>query len=362
MENQKELEAWLTLIRRGGLSLRDLNRRLEQRWPGKSLPELTPVDATDFLLSVIDSRNAGGSDDIGDDLRWLEQAPDRHLLPINDPRYPWMLREIPDPPPALFVSGDPAPMNRPCLSIVGSRNPTPQGRETAGAFAKALAGAGLTIVSGLALGIDGCAHRGALQAGLSIGVCAHGLDTIYPHGHRVLGARIREQGALVSELPIGFKPRRHSFPQRNRIISGMSWGTLVVEAGLRSGSLITARLAAEQNREVFAVPGPISSPHSRGCHNLIKNGAQLAECLEDVLQEIGQYRLRAPSPGPPGAAPGGEHAGFLGHMGYAPCTRDELVQRSGLTSGEVSSMLLVLELEGWVELCPGGTYVRVARS
>ena len=230
-------------------------------------------------------------------------------------------------------------------------------------FGRRLAEMGFTVVSGLARGIDGCAHRGALAAGSTVAVCAHGLDSVYPEAHRPLAAAIAQDSTLVSEFPTGIRPRPPLFPQRNRIISGMSLGTLVVEAGLRSGSLITANLAGEQNREVFAVPGSIYSPQSRGCHDLIKKGVTLVESVDDILQEIGHHAgRRIGSQASPGPHPDSSHAWFLEHMGYAPCTRDELVKRSGLTSAEVSSMLLVLELEGCVELCPGGTYVRVTRS
>lgn len=361
MDDKKEL--WLRLIHSDNPCLRDLNRRLRKRRPDKTLLELAPDEATRFLESQVEGPAGLDRRALETDLQWLAGAPDRYLLPIVDRQYPWLLREIPDPPLALFVVGEPGCLNMPCLSIVGSRNPTPQGRETAKLFARRLAGLGFTIVSGLALGIDGCAHHGAVDSGRTVAVCAHGLDTIYPPAHRALASALCEKGALVSEFPTGSEPRRHNFPQRNRLISGMSLGTLVIEAGLRSGSLITARLAAEQNREVFAVPGPINSPQSRGCHSLIRNGASLVESLDDIFREIGQYRHHpAQVTCGQGSARVGEHAWFLDHMGYAPCTRDELVRRSGLTSGEVSSMLLILELEGCVELCPGGTYVRVTRS
>lgn len=363
MENAGELEQWLGLIHAGSLSLRVVNRFVQTRWPGRTLPELGPEaisQCLDRLLATLPEPDRGA---IHADLRWLEQDGDRYLLPITDRRYPWLLREIPDPPLALYVNGDPGCLNLPCLSIVGSRNPTPQGRETAKSFGRHLAEMGFTVVSGLARGIDGCAHRGALEAGATVAVCAHGLDTVYPGSHRLLAAAMAQRSALVSEFPIGAVPRRHHFPQRNRIISGMSIGTLVVEAGIKSGSLITANLAGEQNREVFAVPGSINAPQSRGCHELIRRGVTLVESIDDILRETGHFRgerPRAASTAAPGAPHA--HARFLEHMGYAPCTRDELVKRSGLTPAEVSSMLLVLELEGCVELCPGGTYVRVTRS
>jgi len=371
METQTDWEQWLVLIHSRNLSLRELNRRLQASSPGSTLAELDPNALSGFLGSLADTRVEAERKAIEADLKWLDGAADRHLLPLTDSRYPWLLRQIPDPPLGLFVSGNLECLDLPCLSIVGSRNPTPNGRETAAYFSKGLAELGFVVASGLARGIDGSAHRGALETGATIGVCAHGLDTVYPRIHTRLAEEIRETGALVSEFPIGSPPHRNHFPQRNRIISGLSLGTLVVEAGLRSGSLITARLAAEQNREVYSVPGPINSPLSRGCHELIRNGATLAESMEDILHELKQY-VRFPAPLQPSGIPSGipsgvknnnnEHAWFLDHMGYSPCTRDELVTRSGLTSGAVSSMLLMLELEGCVELCPGGTYVRVTRN
>lgn len=363
MEHDKELEQWLALIHSGNPDLRDVNRFVQARIPGRTLTELAPDAVSDCLARLLATLPGPDGRAVAADRRWLDRADGRHFLPITDPRYPWMLRQIPDPPLALYASGDPQWLNQPCLSIVGSRNPTPQGRETAFGFARRLAGMSFTVVSGLAHGIDGCAHRGALESGVTVGVCAHGLDTVYPRAHRALAAAISEGAALISEFPVGTAPRRHHFPQRNRIISGMSLGTLVVEAGPRSGSLITANLAGDQNREVFAVPGPINAPQSRGCHALIKQGVTLVESVDDVLGEISHYASPRGAPEntfPPDADT--VHSRFLEHMGYAPCTRDELVKRSGLTSAEVSSMLLVLELEGRIELCPGGTYVRVTRS
>jgi DNA processing protein len=361
--DSRELEQWLALLHSTNPCLRDLNRLVQASQPGRTLPELPPDQITGFLKRVLAALPAPDTDAIAADLRWLEQGADRHLLPITDHRYPWLLREIPDPPLLLYAQGDPRCLASSCLAIVGSRNPTPQGRETAFRFARELAALGFTVVSGLALGIDGCAHRGALETGRTAGICAHGLDTVYPGSHRRLASAMMDSSILLSELPIGSEPRRHHFPRRNRIISGMSIGTLVVEAGLKSGSLITANLAADQNREVFAVPGPITSPQSRGCHDLLRKGAALAESVEDILRETGHRIVALDNPrsatGPENDSP---HARLLEHMGYAPCTRDELVRRSGLTSAEVSSMLLMLELEGCVELCPGGTYVRVTRS
>lgn len=260
MEVDTELEKWLKLVHGGNPCLRDLNRFIQARMPGHTLPELAPdalADCLDRVLATLPSPDAGA---VTADIRWLEGHDGRYLLPITDSRYPWLLRQIPDPPLALYASGDPACLNRPCLAIVGSRNPTPQGRETATGFGRRFAEMGFTVVSGLARGIDGCAHRGALESGTTVGVCAHGLDTVYPDAHRALAAAMSGTSALISEFPTGIGPKPHQFPQRNRLISGLSLGTLVVEAGLKSGSLITANLAGEQNREVFSVPGPINAP------------------------------------------------------------------------------------------------------
>lgn len=365
MDDQMELELWLALIHAQCASPGIVGRQLHSRWPGSSLADLAPAQASQLLGRVLDAlpetRKFDPSRLVERDLEWLHAGPDRHLLPVTDPRYPALLREIPDPPLALFVRGDLRNLAPPCLSMVGARNPTPQGRETARSFARALAQKGLVVVSGLARGIDGAAHLGALESGTTVAVCGNGLDIVYPRAHRALADRIADGGALVSEFPAATPPRKQHFPMRNRVISGMSLGTLVVEAGLRSGSLITARLAAEQNREVFAVPGSINSPQAKGCHELIKKGVTLVESIDDILLETGcppaAAGMGAPLPGGEEAA--SEHAWFLDHMGYEPCTRDELVKRSGLTSARVSSMLLTLELEGCVELCPGGTYVRV---
>lgn len=363
MDDQVERRLWLRLVHSQNASHRIFSEHLRRRWPEKSLIDLKRSDVSKFLTSMAKDLPAPGGNAIQADLRWLQDAPNRHLLPLTNSQYPRLLREIPDPPIALFVNGNPRNFDLPCISIVGSRNPTPQGRELAFSFARSFADMGFAVVSGLANGIDGYAHRGALATGISLGVCAHGLDMVYPRGHRSLAAVMAGTGALISEFPTGTPPRKQHFPWRNRLISGISVGTLVVEAGLKSGSLITARLAAEQNREVFAMPGSIQSPQSKGCHYLIKNGAALVESLEDILQEIGQFNNFQKCFEFPGVDnKKNEHSWFLKHMGYAPCTRDELLKRSGLTSPEVSSMLLALELEGCVEMCPGGTYVRVNRS
>jgi len=361
MDEQLELETWLKLVHARAPCLRELDRMVRRCWPDRSFLTLPGAELAAFASDLAARLPGPDPAALETDIAWLERSPRHRLVAITSAEYPWLLREIPDPPLALYVSGDTACLNRPALAIVGSRNPTPQGREIAAAFARQLADAGFLVVSGLAQGIDGAAHRGALERGSTIAVCATGLDTVYPRDNRSLAAEISSVSALVSEFPTGTGPMRHHFPQRNRIISGMSRGTLVVEAGIRSGSLITANHAAEQNREVFAVPGSIFSPVSRGCHDLIRKGVTLVESLDDILGEVRQYS-DAPVSGGVDCRPDAAHSRFLEHMGWGACTPDELVRRSGLTSAEVSSMLLALELEGCVELCPGGKYVRVSGS
>jgi DNA processing protein len=294
-----------------------------------------------------------------------------NITPLHalDARYPALLGEIDDAPALLYVRGDPQALGAPQLAMVGSRRPTPGGARTARQFAAYLAQAGLLITSGLALGIDAASHEGALDAGgRSIAVLGSGLDEIYPPEHAQLAARIAAQGALVSEFPPRTPPRRGNFPRRNRLISALSLGTLVVEAARHSGSLITARLAAEQGREVFAVPGSIHNPLVRGCHALIRSGAKLVEGAEDVLQE-----LQIPTPkqqlseyaAPPGEAAGAaapldnDYKILLDALGHEPAGVDLLVERSGLPSPSVASMLLILELEGRVELQADGRYMRL---
>ncbi|MHB1140134.1 MAG: DNA-processing protein DprA [Sulfuricaulis sp.] len=295
---------------------------------------------------------------------WLAQ-PGHHLLVWTDPDYPALLREIADPPVMLYVIGRRQVLSNPQLAIVGSRNPSPMGRENAQAFARSLAAAGLTVTSGLALGVDGAAHRGALAAGgATIAVTGTGLDRVYPARHRELAHEIAVHGALVSEFALGTPPLPENFPQRNRLISGLSLGTLVVEAALQSGSLITARLAAEQGREVFAIPGSIHAPQARGCHALIRQGAKLVETAQDILEELGPLASVARASAPENAAPAptldAPMAALLQQIGHDPVSVDVLIERSGLTADAVSSMLLQMELNGLVSSCPGGKVQRIS--
>lgn len=303
------------------------------------------------------------------DMDWLAAGNgSRHIIPYDDPAYPPLLREIPDPPPLLFVQGNPALLTTAQIAIVGSRNASEPALRTCHAFAEAFAQAGLTVTSGLALGIDGAAHEGALSGGNTIAVVGTGLDRVYPARHRDLAHRIAAHGAIVSEYPIGTGVRAGNFPRRNRIISGLSLGVLVVEASAQSGSLITARLAAEQGREVFAIPGSIHNPLVKGCHRLIREGAKLIETAQDVLEELYPLALanlelqqKQPENAPEAtvAAADTPEERLLQAMGYDPCRVDDLVPRLELTSAEISAMLIILELDGRVAALPGGMFQRV---
>jgi len=303
---------------------------------------------------------------------WLA-ARDRRLVTFTEEGYPPLLAQLVDAPLALWVQGaNPALLSGPQLAIVGSRNPTSGGRDNAETFARYLAQRGLTITSGLAIGIDGAGHRGALrEIGGTIAVLGGGLDSIYPRAHASLAAEIAERGLLVSEYAPGVEPRKLHFPQRNRIIAGLTLGTLVVEATRRSGSLITARLAADYGREVFAIPGSIHNPLARGCHLLIRSGAKLVEEAADIFVELAAHlridpatteRERANDARESATIDAPEYRNVLELLGFEPRSISALSEASGLTAAELSSMLLVLELEGFVEALPGGRYARLAKS
>lgn len=285
---------------------------------------------------------------------WAEQ-PGNHVVTLADESYPPALLEIPDPPVVLFAKGRRELLRSAAIAVVGSRNATPQGADTARAFAHALSDAGLTVVSGLALGIDTAAHEGGLAGHSStIAVTGTGLDIVYPARNRALAHRIAEHGLLISEFALGTGAIAHNFPRRNRLISGLARGVLVVEAAVRSGSLTTARLAVDQGREVFAIPGSIHSPLSRGCHALIKQGAKLVESAQDVLEEL---RLAEPVREAPPARAAVDP--LLEQLGHDPCDLDTLATRSGLGVDVLTARLLELELEGLVASLPGGRYQRL---
>ena len=365
---------WLILIRAPGIGAARLRSLIESFGSADAAVSAGRQALTRQGLSKasIDGVLAPDESAIAADLRWLA-APGHHLLTWDSDDYPPQLRDSDRPPAALFVDGDPGVLWLPQIAIVGSRNATRGGLDNARVFGAAIAGHGLTVTSGLALGVDGAAHAAALDAGgYTVAVAATGLDRVYPARHQELAERIRRQGAIVSEFPPVTEPRPAHFPARNRIIAGLATGTLVVEASVNSGSLITARHAMEQNREVFAIPGSIHNPLARGCHRLIRDGAKLVETASDLLDELGVAvrqqidegrRRLAPATADaaeqsPLPAVDPEYRRLLDVMGHDPVTIDQLVPATGLTVEVVSSMLLILELDGRVESGPGGTYCR----
>lgn len=360
---------WLTLARAPGLDSRHLARAEGQALPAAQLlresrSSLAALGLGEAAVEALRNPNAAGLDA---DERWLA-AGNRRLVTWGSPDYPPLLAAIPDAPLVLFVEGEAGALALPQLAIVGSRNPTAGGRSDAHEFARYLAAGGLTITSGLALGIDGAAHRGALKAGgRTIAVCGTGLDTVYPREHAALADEIATTGTLVSEFPPRAPPLPAHFPQRNRVISGLALGVLVVEAASRSGSLSTARHAGEQGREVFAIPGSIHNPLSRGCHQLIRTGAKLVESAADILEElkIPFTRQSLTSDERPGeAAPrlDKEYEILLDALGFDPTGVDAIVERTGLPADSVASMLLILELEGHIAPYPGGRYGRIQKK
>ncbi|SFQ24218.1 DNA processing protein [Geopseudomonas sagittaria] len=338
-------------------------RRLLEVFGSASAALSAPASAWQSLglpqVAALARRSTGVRDQAAHALAWLEQ-PGQHLLCFDDPAYPALLAELNDAPPLLFVAGEPALLERPQLAMVGSRRASRPGLDSATAFARSLAGGGFVVTSGLALGIDGAAHLGALAVGgATVAVLGTGLQCLYPKRHAGLAARIvAEGGALVSELPLAAPPHAGNFPRRNRIISGLSLGVLVVEASPSSGSLITARLAAEQGREVFAIPGSIHHPGARGCHQLIREGAQLVEKVEDILEALrGWQRL------PAKAAPQQQTIALLDDphpllalLHAAPQSSEALAVSSGLPLPELLAQLTELELDGQIG-CDNGCWV-----
>lgn len=355
MSLDASLEAWLALSLTRGLGGEGARRLLQEY----GSPEAVFAASTGSLKTLVKPNVAAeiakGIDQAAlvSTREWLQDGNNR-IITLADAEYPQSLLNIPDPPLLLYVKGRLDLLNRPALAVVGSRNATPQGLHNAESFARSLSEAGLCIVSGLAHGIDAAAHRGALQGqGSSIAIVGTGLDKVYPAANHDLAHALAAQGTLISEFPLGTPPLAANFPRRNRLISGMSIGCLVVEASLQSGSLITARLASEQGRDVFAIPGSIHAPQSKGCHALIKLGAKLVESAQDILEELGGP-LAMPSADTPGDGPE-----LLDHLGFDPVDLDTLVARSGLTMAELSAMLLTLELEGRISALPGGQYQRI---
>jgi DNA processing protein len=369
MLTEQEFTAWFRLLQTPGLN-RSVQRKLlsafgspEALWeasptmwrdvagPAASAALLQPLPEFERRLATA--------------WQWRRAGDDRRIITVGDAAYPKALLHSPDPPLVLYTQGRWGVMSQSCVAVVGSRSPTPQGRENARAFSKALALKGYVVVSGLALGIDAAAHEGTLEAlGATVAVLGHGLDALYPRKHQKLAQRITEQGLLLTEYPPGTPALAPHFPQRNRIIAGLSLGTLVVEAALKSGSLITARLAVEAGREVMAVPGSIHSPQAQGCHALLKQGAALVESVDDILLELqslpttpaSELSVDAPSQA---ATP---ENGLLHALGHDPIGMDALADRTGLPVAELGARLLELELMGQVARLPGGLYARMTRA
>ena len=322
----------------------------------KKFKELRAVVSEKIALQI-----GQGVDETGlqDTLTWLAQA-NNHLVTLADADYPKALLEIADPPPLLYAKGNLALLNKLSIAIVGSRNASVQGEKNAEAFAQGLAEHGLCIVSGLALGIDGAAHRGALKAkGDTIAVVGTGLDMVYPAQHRDLAHQIASSGLIISEFPLGTLSKPQNFPRRNRLISGLSLGCLVVEANLKSGSQITARLSAEQGREVFAIPGSIHSPLAKGCHQLIKQGAKLVDSLQDIVEELNLNKAVSAPLAEEKSAINQDQQTLLDAMAYEAVSIETLVQLTGLTVSTLSSMLTLLELEGRITGLAGGQYQQI---
>lgn len=297
-------------------------------------------------------------DRLDNTLRWLDDPANR-VISLADVAYPRLLLQTSDPPPLLYLKGNPALLNRDALAVVGSRNASQQGSANAEAFARELSDGGFAIVSGLALGIDAAAHRGGLAgASSSLAVVGTGLDIVYPARNRALAHQLATGGALVSEFALGVPALSGNFPRRNRLLSGLARGCLVVEAALKSGSLITARYALEQGREVFAIPGSIHSPLSKGCHLLIKQGAKLVESASDVLEEFGAFTATGINSGN-GRSGSPEQIAVLDALGFDPVALETLCERCSLTPESASAMLLQLELDGFVSRLPGGKFQRV---
>jgi DNA processing protein len=371
--DQQDFRAWFRLLTTPGLSRARARALLAACGSPAAVFDTAPdtlrrlvpaalVDALGAVPTHFEPRLATA-------LQWLQASATHHWLALGDPAYPAALLATADPPLLLYAQGDLAWLQRPALAIVGSRHASPQGLDNARAFARELAEQGWVVVSGLAHGIDGAAHEGALQVvdGGTMAVVGTGLDQVYPASHKLLARRIAEHGLLLSEYAPGTPALPAHFPQRNRIIAGLSQGTLVVEAALRSGSLLTARIAAETGREVFAVPGSIHAPQAKGCHQLIKEGAKLVECAADITEELRGPAQPSLLPAAQATAPAtaespftGAEATLLTALGHDPATLDALLARTGWPTGELLARLLELELTGDVARLPGGLFQRRA--
>jgi len=380
MKSIKELQHWVSLLRVSGVGPKTFQKLLlafasPEAILNASNSSLKKIGISDSLANAITSYDKNLT---VPDVEWLEAEENHHIITLECDKYPALLKQINSPPPLLYVHGNLSILNDPQLAVVGSRNPTQGGKTTAYDFAHHLAKTGLCISSGLALGVDGIAHQGAVDANApTIAVIATGIDRVYPAKHRQLAHDIVEKGAIISEFPIGVQAKPENFPRRNRIISGLSHGTLVIEAALQSGSLITARTSMEQGREVFAIPGSIHNPLARGCHQLIRQGAKLVETAEDILEEmaplielnniISQQLNVNPKTEQLGLIESAESDGSLDKdqqqllelMGFDAVPIDALVERAKLPVEQVSAMLLMLELQNYVSSSGNGTYTRL---
>ncbi len=358
MVDWDEARYWLALSSIPGLGGETYRRLLTVFGPPQNIYSASMAQLSAVCDSKIAHAIVAGVDDkaLITTQKWFAEA-GNHVVTLADPEYPQNLLETPDPPPFLYVKGRLDLLQQPALAIVGSRRATPQGEKDAAAFAHVISDAGFTIISGMALGIDAAAHRGGLKGTAStIAVVGTGLDIVYPARNRDLAHVLAQQGAIISEFALGTPSMAQNFPRRNRIISGLSRGVLVIEAALRSGSLITARLAGEQGREVFAIPGSIHSPLSKGCHQLIKQGAKLVESAQDLLEELGLNTQVNPGLQAVQPTDKTEHSEFKQQLGHTPCGIDTLVTRTGLTAERVCAILLELEINGQVASLPGGFY------
>ena len=373
LNKSQPLFQWLALIQAPGIGSRTTHDLLRVFGSAEAICNASEQQLLKAGLNRTQTSSLLNPDQnlITSSLDWLSHA-GNGLITWTDEDYPALLREIADPPVALFTKGDTEMLRYPGLAIVGSRNPTRNGRQNAIDFSRFFAQNGLCVISGLASGIDAASHLGALEAdGMTVAVTGTGLDRIYPASNRDLAHRIKNKGLLLSEYPPGTPPLPANFPRRNRIISGLSLGTLVVEAAEKSGSLITARLASEQGREVFAIPGSIHNPLARGCHYLIRQGAKLVDSAEHIIEELAPILIQQNAI-TVGASDKPESGGntnldndylrLLETMEYDPIGINELIEISGLTPESVSSMLLLLELKGYVESLPGGRYSRIPFS
>lgn len=362
-EDETSLVAWLALLHCPGIGPRRYSTLLEYYHQPSVLLDAgaTEINRLDLPSKTKQWLRQPDWSMVENDLNWLNSNPDHHIINLHDQCYPQRLKQIDSAPPLLFVIGNSELLSTKQLGIVGSRNPSGGGKENSFHFAQSLSQAGLTITSGMALGIDAAAHKGALASnGKTIAVTGTGLDRVYPARHRQLAHDIAANGAIISEFPVGTPPLPDHFPRRNRIISGLSLGILVVEATPKSGSLISARLANEQGLEVFAIPGSIHNPLARGCHQLIRQGAKLVETTTDILEELGVQLSAPPTHMSHKENPEIDVSSLklLSIIGHDPCSIDTLIERTKLPAEQISSILLVLELRGMVSSLAGGLYIK----